>query len=42
MLRNSTTAWGSVTRIFHWLMAALITGQVILGKYAHELGRTPE
>ncbi len=28
--------------MLHWSMAALIFAQVILGKYAHELGRTPE
>lgn len=42
MLRNSATGWGSVTRAFHWLMAIFIIGQIALGKYAHELGRTPE
>ncbi len=42
MLRNSTTAWGWVARILHWLMAALIIGQAMLGKYAHELEPTPE
>jgi len=42
MLRNSSSDWGSVTRVFHWSMAALIAGQVILGKYAHELDPTPE
>jgi len=42
MLRNSTTDWGWVSRILHWLMAVLIFGQFILGKYAHELERTPE
>jgi len=42
MLRNSATAWGVVARAFHWVMAILIIGQVVLGKYAHELGRTPQ
>jgi cytochrome b561 len=42
MLRNSLTAWGSVARTFHWLMAVIIIGQVVLGKYAHGLDRTPE
>ena len=42
MLRNSSSDWGLVARIFHWLMAALIAGQVILGKYAQELDRTPQ
>ena len=42
MLRNSTVEWGWVSRTLHWSMAALIFGQIILGKYAHELGRTPE
>jgi cytochrome b561 len=42
MLRNSATTWGSAARIFHWLMAALIIAQGVLGKYAHELEPTPE
>ena len=42
MLRNSDAVWGSVARSFHWLMAILLLGQIALGKYAHELGRTPD
>jgi len=42
MLRNSITSWGWLSRSLHWLMAALILGQVALGKYAHELDRSME
>lgn len=42
MLRNTKTSWGWVARTLHWSMATLIIGQVVLGKYAHELGRTPQ
>ena len=41
MLRNSTEAWGWPARMLHWLMAVLILAQVGLGKYAHELERSP-
>ncbi len=30
-----------MARTLHWLMAVLILGQVWLGAYAHDLGRTP-
>lgn len=42
MLRNSRDSWGWIARLLHWLMAALILGQVGLGKYAHELDRSPQ
>jgi len=42
MLRNSPAAWGWVSRTLHWGMAILLIAQVALGKYAHELGRTPQ
>lgn len=41
MLRNSATSWGSVARSLHWTMAVLITGQVALGMYAHDLALSP-
>ncbi len=34
MLRNSTTAWGSVARGFHWGMAVLVGVQLALGAMA--------
>lgn len=34
MLRNSSTAWGSVAQGFHWGMAALIGMQLALGALA--------
>ncbi|HMB59868.1 MAG TPA: cytochrome b [Xanthomonadales bacterium] len=42
MLKNSRTSWGWPSRMLHWLMAALILGQVVLGKYAHGLDRSME
>lgn len=42
MLRNTTTSWGRVARYLHWIMAALLMGQVLLGRYAHALERSPE
>ncbi|MBE9539297.1 MAG: cytochrome b [Proteobacteria bacterium] len=42
MLRNSHTSWGWLSRGLHWSMAALLLSQIVLGKYAHELDRTPE
>ena len=34
MLRNSANSWGLVSRLFHWLMAALIFAQIALGAAA--------
>lgn len=42
MLGNTTTSWGRVSRSLHWIMAALLTGQVMLGRYADGLERSPE
>lgn len=41
MRGNSRTSWGWVARSLHWSMAALILGQLALGKYAHELPLSP-
>lgn len=40
-LTNTGNGWGWVARNLHWLMAMLILGQVALGRYAHELDRSP-
>lgn len=37
MLSNSTTTYGSVTKSFHWLIAALIITMIPLGIYANGL-----
>lgn len=42
MRGNTTTSWGWVSRTLHWLMAALIVGQIALGKFAHGLDLSPE
>jgi cytochrome b561 len=42
MLSNTTTSWGRVSRYLHWIMAVLLTGQVLLGRYAEALERSPE
>ena len=42
MLRNTTSSWGRVSRYLHWIMAVLLVGQVLLGRYAGALERSPE
>ena len=42
MLRNSANSWGWISRLLHWLMAALILVQITLGKYAHGLSISPQ
>ena len=34
MLRNTGDSWGAVAKGFHWLMAALILAQIVLGLLA--------
>lgn len=34
MLRNSRESWGSLARLFHWAVAALVLAQVALGLVA--------
>lgn len=36
-LRNSTTRWGSIAQLLHWLIVALIILQVTLGTIADQL-----
>jgi cytochrome b561 len=40
-MKNSKEHWGSLARNLHWLMAALIIVQWVLGKVGHELARSP-
>lgn len=42
MLRNSEHAWGLVARIFHWLLAILIVGQLVLGFVAEGARVSPQ
>jgi cytochrome b561 len=37
-LRNSTTRWGAIAQLLHWLIVALIILQVTLGEIADDLG----
>ena len=41
MLKNSDRAWGAVAKWLHWLIAALIVGQLALGTIAEETGVSP-
>src|SRR5260370_2098188 len=34
MLRNASDSWGAPAKVFHWVMAALILAQVVLGLMA--------
>lgn len=40
-LRNSAESWGAVARLFHWLIAALILAQFVIGSVAEEMKLTP-
>ncbi len=37
MIRNTRAGFGAVNIAFHWLMAALLIGLLVLGKYMHGL-----
>ncbi|HLF30381.1 MAG TPA: cytochrome b [Xanthomonadales bacterium] len=41
MLRNTTKSWGWFSRMLHWSMAAMLIGQIVLGKYAQGLHLSP-
>lgn len=41
MLRNTNQAWGSVAKLFHWLLAVLISAQFVLGFIAEEAAVSP-
>jgi cytochrome b561 len=41
MLRNTETAWGSVAKSLHWLLAFLVSGQLALGWIAEALELSP-
>ena len=39
--RNSSDSWGAIARVLHWLIAALILGQFVIGSIAEEMKLTP-
>lgn len=39
--RNSVETWGAVARAFHWLVAALVLTQFVIGSIAEEMKLTP-
>jgi len=41
MLQNTEHAWGSVAKSFHWLVAILILGQLVLGTIAEDARVSP-
>ena len=41
-LRNTATSWGAVAKVFHWLLALLIIGQLILGRVAEAMRISPQ
>ena len=40
-LRSTETGWGALVRAFHWLIAALIVAQAIIGLTMVQMGLTP-
>lgn len=42
MLRNTTTHYGAIARLFHWLTVLLIVAQFVSMEFAHDLPRGPE
>ena len=39
--KNSTDSWGAVAKSFHWIVALLILGQLVLGKIAEGMRLSP-
>src|SRR3984885_6637312 len=42
MIRNTTSSWGSVSRWFHWIMAALIIGMLAFGWWMNHIAARPD
>ena len=40
-LRSTEQAWGALVRVFHWLIAALIVAQGVIGLSMVQMGLTP-
>jgi len=39
--RNSAETWGAVARAFHWVIAALVLAQFVIGSIAEDMKLTP-
>jgi cytochrome b561 len=42
MIRNTTTGWGSVSRWFHWCLAAAIIGMIAFGWWVNHVPARPD
>lgn len=40
--KNTPDSWGTIARSFHWLIAALILIQLVIGKVADEMALSPQ
>ena len=40
-LRNTSANWGSIAKLFHWLIALFIIGNMVLGYWAEGLSLSP-
>ena len=42
MIRNTASSWGSVSRWFHWILAALIIGMLAFGWWMNHFAARPD
>jgi cytochrome b561 len=42
MLKNEATAWGSVSRAFHWILGVLIIGMLAYGWWMNHIAARPD
>ena len=42
MIRNSTTNWGSVSRLFHWSLGFVIIGMLAYGWWMNHMAARPD
>ncbi len=40
--KNTPDNWGTIARSFHWLIAVLVFGQLVIGKVADEMALSPQ
>jgi len=40
-LRNTSTNWGAIAKLFHWAIASLIIANIVLGLWADDLPLSP-
>jgi cytochrome b561 len=40
--KNTPDNWGTIARSFHWLIAVLVLGQLVIGKVADEMALSPQ